>query len=395
MLKINGIKNTSFNFASNSIKHTEKPAEPQPSDIKFGADDVQNAEEPKTKKFGVKKLTNILGVAMWIAIAAIGMHKTKLWDGLTNFTPEAISRNSEKAAKKIRTAIDMIGKADDKTEAFKIINGSNASKLKKWWQKRMYGMGNFAKKAQDVLGTELYNNLTYAFGTLVVMPLVIWFSPIGKKDATWEDNFTASIRQPFSVFATLTMQGVFDKLFDKYTGKAIKNNVLENDVVKNSADKNGKIALEAFGEIKYNSDEAKRLFELLPTLETDKGGLKGILTTEQVKEILNLNALADKKDGRAYIEHLNELRKDGILRDLSEENFKIVQNRLEVFTKSLGLNKLAKQKPKVVNNVIVSSIIGCTFLNVIYGKFMKSWHEHRDAKAALKLEAENQLKEVA
>lgn len=395
MLKIDGIKNSSLNFASTRMKHAEKTAEPENPAVRFGAKAEANEEtEEKKKGISAKKLTNILGVAMWIAIAAIGMHKTKLWDCMTRKTPEVISNVSGRMSDRVGNAIKTLGKPNAKKQAFEAIDAGEGSKISKMLKKGLYRMGNFASSAQDLLGSELYNNLTYAFGTLVVMPLVIWFSPIGKKDSTWEDNFTASIRQPFSVFSTLTMQLVFDKLVDKYTDKAIKKNALENDAVKASV-VNGEIGVEAFDQIKYNSSEAKRLFQILPNVDREKGGLKGLISEAQAKKIFELDPLADAKEGQSYIDNLERLIKNSEFSNLAEPELNILRKKLGVFAQSLGYNKLAKQKPKVANNVIVSSIIGCTFLNVIYGKFMKSWHEHRDAKAAQKLEAENQMKEVA
>jgi len=55
------------------------------------------------------------------------------------------------------------------------------------------------------------------------------------------------------------------------------------------------------------------------------------------------------------------------------------------FTRVLDKNTITITKFKILTNVIFASAIGCTFLNVVYGKFMmvvKKYKEQRKQNAA-------------
>ena len=149
-----------------------------------------------------------------------------------------------------------------------------------------------------------------------------------------------------------------------------------------------KIGIEAYSDIKYNEEEAKRLFKLLPELESDKGGLKNIITKEEAEHLLEIDAFADKKDVNAYIDSFSKKtgKDSDIGKRLSKEQLDVLKSKFKVVTDSISYNKLAKQKPKVVNNVITSAIIGCTFLNVIYGKTLKSFEKSKKNKEHVKTE---------
>ena len=73
MAKINGIQSPMISFASSRLKHAEKPAEPKPTEVKFEAETAVVAEKPK-KKFGVNRLTNILGTLLGIGIIGISAY---------------------------------------------------------------------------------------------------------------------------------------------------------------------------------------------------------------------------------------------------------------------------------------------------------------------------------
>lgn len=367
-MNVDSVKSQIFNTSQPTLRKGEVSA-----NVQFRGQKYTSQDEEKKSGFSIKKATNLAAVLMWLAIVGAGVYRTGLFQ-------KKHPQNIAKKAKNIKEQFEDLQKDLG-------VNNKEILKDQKFATKFVYKMGRWANNMEKKFGSELYNNLTYAFGTLVVMPLVIWTSPFGKKDSTTSDKFYATIRQPFSVFSTLMLQLTFDKMFDIYLPKIIKNNLLENEKVRNSM-KNGEIGIEAFSDIKYNEEEAKRLFKLLPELESDKGGLKNIITKDEAKNLLEIDAFADKKDVNAYIDSFSKkTSKDSeIGKRLSKEQLDVLKSKFKVVTDSISYNKLAKQKPKVVNNVITSAIIGCTFLNVIYGKTLKSFEKSKKNKELVKTE---------
>ena len=361
-MKIDSVKNQILNLNNPTLKAGEVNA-----NIRFNGEKDVTSNDEKKSGFSVKKATNVAAVLMWLTIVAAGIYRTGL--GQKNH-PENISQKARKIGKQFEDLKKGLGQ-----------NEKEVLKDQKFATKFVYKMGRWANNMEKKFGSELYNNLTYAFGTLVVMPLVIWTSPFGKKESSRSDKFYATIRQPFSVVSTLMLQLTFDKMFDTYLPKIIENNKLENEAVKKSI-KDGKVGIEVFDQIKYNSKEAKRLFELLPELDADKGGLKGIITKEEAADLLKIDEFADEKDVNAYIESFEKkIGKDSeIGKKLSNDKLEVVKKKFKVVTDSISYDKLARQKPKVINNVIASAIIGCTFLNVVYGKTLKAFEKNKANK---------------
>ncbi len=372
-MKVNSVKNQIFNSNQSAFKAGDVITNVQ----FYGGEKDSSKNEEKKSGFSVKKATNVAAVLMWLAIVGAGIYRTGLFQ---KKHPENIAQK----ANNIKEQFVDLGKSLNN-------NDSEVLKDQKFATKFVYKMGRWANNMKKRFGSELYNNLTYAFGTLVVMPLVIWTSPFGKKDSSTSDKFYATIRQPFSVFSTLMLQLTFDKMFDAYLPKIINNNALENETVKKSV-KDGKVGIEAFDHIKYNSDETKRLFKLLPELEQEKGGLKGIISKEEAANLLKLDEFADGKDVNAYLDSFSKKtgKDSAIGKRLSKEQFSVLKKKFKVVTDSISYNELAKQKPKVINNVIASAIIGCTFLNVIYGKTLKKFaNKSKENESMKKVEAKN------
>lgn len=348
------------------------------SNVRFNGKKDSSENEEQKSGFSVKKATNMAAILMWLAIVGAGIYRTGLFQ---KGNPENIA----KKAKNIKDQFEDLGKGIGQNEKEVLKDQNFATKF-------VYKMGRWANNMEKKFGSELYNNLTYAFGTLVVMPLVIWTSPFGKKESSTSDKFYATIRQPFSVFSTLMLQLTFDKMFDTYLPKIIESNKLENETVKKSMKTNAEgkleIGLEAFDHIKYNSGETKRLFKLLPDLEVEKGGLKGIITKEEAEELLTVDKFADEKEVSSYLDSFkNKTGKEtSIGKRLSEKQMEVLSKKFKTVTDSISFNKLAKQKPKVVNNVITSAIIGCTFLNVIYGKTLKAFEKNKGQKKQVQAE---------
>ena len=361
-VKVDSVKNQIFDSNQSNLKN--KAIGPN---VQFNGEKVSSKDEEKKSGFSVKKATNAAAVLMWLAIVGAGIYRTGLFQ---KKHPENIAQKAKNIREQFKDLKNDIGEHNEEA----LNNQKPATKF-------VYKMGRWANSMEKKFGSVVYNNLTYAFGTLVVMPLVIWTSPFGKKESSTSDKFYATIRQPFSVFSTLMLQLTFDKMFDAYLPKIIKNNVLENEKVKNSV-KNGKIDIEAFDQIKYNADETRRLFKLLPTLDESKGGLKGIITEKEAEDLLTLGKYADDKDVNSYISAFEKKTgKDSSLgQRLSQKQLETLKKKHKVVTDSILFNKLAKQRPKVINNVVASSIIGCTFLNVIYGKTLKAFEQKRAKK---------------
>ena len=306
-MKINGIQNYPMQTPLKQRVATNS--------IGFRADDSSAQDEEKKSGFSFKKATNLLGVLAWLAVAGLGVYKTGLF---RKTSPESISQKAKKLADQYKDMALETGEGS-REKIDELFKGHG---IAKWF----YKMGNWSNNMTKRMGKELYNNLTYALGTLVVMPLVIWTSPFGKKDSSTSDKAYATLRQPFSVLATFTLQAMFDKMFNRYTPRAIEKNVIESEEVRNSAKENGgKISAKLYNKIKYNMDEVQRIFkEELPNISVKDGGLKGILDKDLAKQLLELDPGMDK-DADSYNEHFEKIKKLLKMND-SELNDELVHN---------------------------------------------------------------------
>ena len=360
--------------------------------------------EKRGKKLSVKKATNILGVAAWLALVAYGAKTTKIF---RKNSPEMLEKNIKEAQAAIKAAKENIAHARE---------GLDEKEGLSWLGKKFYSLGNWVQNATNKFGKELFNNFIYAFGTLVVMPTVVLLSPTKKEDSKKGDKFFTILRQPFSVAATLIMQYTFDKVLNKKLPDVIKHNMLEN---KEFLMENGhfvgpdnkissKIDLkDILDKIKYNTADGEEALKLLTDLEPSEGGLKGIFTANELKEIFDESKLKsyEKKDF-AYLQ--NKLfekfsEKTGINRDqlpltykkgrltkeravfdvLTDskllqdagvnlpENAKAAAEQIKKFLNIHNRKEIITQRTKVGVNVVFAAPIACTFLNVIYGKGMK------------------------
>lgn len=353
--------------------------------ISFGQekDSTSKTENENSSHLSFKHLTNILGVAAWLGVVGYSLVSLKL---LQRKSPEMIAEGAKNLKKQALSHIEKL--ADPEANNIdKALGGVPSKGLRKF----LYKMGDGFQNLKMKLGSELFNNLTYAFGTLVIMPAVVLFSPIGKKDASKEDKMFAVLRQPLSVAATLGMQYTFDKLIDKNVPAALKKNQLED---KSILDEKGKIKLteESFEKIKYNSDSAKEIFKNLA---------KDTLTDKEIKNLFDLKSFEDDSSSiykTKMKEILNEKYKNLNLKSVDDiihgkeaflnfkktnakdaSNIEKIITKFNKFTSVLDNNKMAVQKSKTMVNVLAASAIGCTFLNVIYGKAMKAYKQYKDA----------------
>ena len=255
----------------------------------------QTKEDEKKKGFSAKKLTNFLGVAL--AIGAIGGY--------------AISRHRISSQEKEFNKIEKVKKkftgfVDNLKES--LVDSSGKNVFFKWGEK-------FNKISEQ--NKELFNNLIYGFGTVVVMPFVILFSPLGKKDASTEDKVFTVLRQPLSFATMFSMQLTVDKFFKNLTPKFIKKNVLED---KNILAADGKDILpDKIEGIKFNTTAYKDAFK--KTLQ----GIVGV-TKEQIDELFKIDDLNTAKDFMQKI--------------IKGENLSTMLTKLEKYHSIKGKDKL-------------------------------------------------------
>lgn len=236
---------------------------------------------------------------------------------------------------------------------------------------------------------ELTNNIVYGFGTLVVMPLVILFSPFGRKKATKEDRVFTVLRQPISFATLFTMQLTFDKIFRTLVPNLNKYRLLDGIIGKDGKemffrleqalddlkkslekDKNGKVREHfKFNQACLDDKNYQREIEILEDHIEVKGNK---FTLEEF--IKNIEAIAKaigaapkKEDIEAYMKLFDHYVTENP--ELAEK-FKNV-----IYTNARG--KGIREVSVVVANSIVSQALGIMMLNFLYGKMMRKYDEYK------------------
>jgi hypothetical protein len=205
----------------------------QKRDIYFGQENQPSQEnkEPKKNPWSVKNVTNWTGVLLYPI--ALGI-------------PIALKMNRNSINKNIDSLEKIVKKTSSKMEDIAqdaLIKADQADK-----GGLLYRMSNFFGKAKNI-GEELTNNIVYGIGTVVVMPLVILFSPFGKKNSSKEDKTFAVLRQPLSFATMFSVQLTVDKLFKNLIPQ-LNNLGLLNGV----KDKND-------NELMFDEDKSKDIFK--------------------------------------------------------------------------------------------------------------------------------------
>lgn len=342
MVKISGIQNPMISFAQNRLKHAEKPAEPKTDGVNFGAETAVAIDEPKKKKLSVKKLTNIVGTVAGIGIigfSAVSLMSRPKWMKLQG-KQKALETKISSAATRFQDAIE-INSGSQQRGGF------------------LYRLGHKTNALVDRIGEELSNNLLYGIGTVGVMPLVINFSPFGKKNSSKEDKKYATLRQPLSFATMFSIQLTNDRMFKRWTNGIMDQHLLETDKVK-EAIKNDKID-EVLDEVKYADGPLKSFFEKTANKILKDAGVSELNAEEK-------GILYKMKNAEMQHETLEEFLKK---RKVSKENIENILKHFDRYTKAAGNKRLVGETLKIVSNVLVSQFIGCTLLNVIYGKVMK------------------------
>ncbi|MBR1424877.1 hypothetical protein IJ579_04875 [bacterium] len=309
----------------------------------------------------VKKIADITATSLWLTAVGFAAYKTGI---LRKHSPEYIY-NQAKRIEKQYSKLENIQKIKDETNIDKLLE--NQGIIRRFFTKILYNLGQNFQNSKAKMGDELYNNLINSVGKLFIMPLVILTSIIGKNESSKEEKFSVIIREPLSVLATFTLQGAFDKLFNVYMPKILSNNIFETKEIRDQVKKHGRILVDQFENIKYNPQEAKRLFLELTNISQEKGGLKGILSERDAHKLITIDAF-EPETYESYIRNFEKQIEQGII---ESKDVEYVRNKFKIIADSIGNYELAKIKPKIAMNIITVVILSRIFLNVIHGKAVK------------------------
>jgi len=316
----------------------------QKRDIYFRQETQQPQEnkEPKKNPWTVKNITNWGGVVLGVAAITIPL--------ILKVKRGTFEKNNADLEKIVAKAKAHMTNTEDKINVLEGKAGNEGI-----WFNTIHKFGNWSKNNK-----ELYNNIVYGVGTVVVMPLVILFSPIGKKNTTKEDKLYAVFRQPLSFATMFSMQLTMDKLISGLMPKFKKLNILEKEGLfkaDGTLEDSTKIT-----EVKYNEEFVKDNF--IKEIQT-----KLNKTEEEASKLAGkLLKLAEENKEKP----LEEVKK------LVANELKVTQESplIKTFTHAAevtGRGKVLGETAKILGNVFFSQLVGCTLLNVIYGKTMKKW----------------------
>ena len=431
MLKVNNIQNFNKGFVrknlNNDINNENK------SNLSFTSNVVESEsksleekeKKEKKNKFSIKNLTNVLGTVAGLGIIIGAAY-------YMNRRPDYIKRQAKEGA------------LAKKLEALKVDYECALNTLKEGDAKEkkggfLYRAGSWIQNKVDTIGSELTNNIIYAIGTLAVMPPVIMWSPFGKKNSTKEDKLFAVIRQPVSFATMFSIQLTGDKVISRWQKAAENQNLYENpEIVENGKIKPG-TPLE---KIRYNADKFKENFKNVcedifgeHIFESNKSMLNGIENkpVEEQKDLIKnllkelnlenrandelLNIMDDTKMpievrikkllGKSFyvskqgdIDSIYKVKSNVVQHEdmeaflkglnLSQDKFDKLMSNFEKYVNAAGRKKLVGEAIKIASNVLISQVIGCTLLNVAYGKIMKA----REHSKANQLEKQNYQEKI-
>lgn len=346
-----------------------------------------------------------------VSLGALGvgnsLNSVQKYSNNTSFAaekPEIKAQNNQDTTKKkftARNAVDLatvvlyisfIAAAIAMNKANPVAKNQAAKAVEKEVSKHPVGLGY---KLFDYFGNlkrnseELTNNIVYGFGTLVVMPLVILFSPFGRKKATKEDRVFTVLRQPISFATLFTMQLTFDKIFRSLVPSLNKYKLLDGikgkdgkelffrieqalDDLKQALGKN-KTANEKgyfeFNKACLEDNKYQREIEILEDHIETKGNK---FTLEEF--IKNIKAIASAIGAAPKKEDIETYMK--LFDHYVKENPELAEKfRNVIYTNARG--KGIREVSVVVANSIVSQALGIAMLNFLYGKMMRKYDEYK------------------
>ena len=317
---------------------------------------LNQTKEEQKKSLSIFQLLDIVGVTL--GLGAMGGYLL-----MQHKRPQA-EKIVEKLSKQLKKTENLIAGLEEKSNNNKTKSGLGfkAGKLFNKWAEQ---------------SEELFNNIVYGVGSLIIAPLVISLDPLGnkKKKASKEDKFLVILQRYVSFGALFAMQLTVDRFLDGLVPKFVKKNAFE----KNYKDKNDKLILD---NIKFNSTPHKEHF----VKEMEKLGQ----TKEQVDELFKLG------DFKTIQEQLKKV--------IKPENFEIMSKKLDKYFKAKGREKLLTQTLVIVTNVFFSIPVGGSILNVLYGKSVKAINNSKNktnektkksGEVSFKGKSLNELKEAS
>lgn len=361
-----------INPAFKSVKNDEVELKPK-SNL---PDKIASPKDKSENKWTIRKGVDVSTVAAYTAVlgSAIYMIKSKSVPVKLVEARKVLEQKAVAVTNELKEAANItIGKQKSGSILYKIFDK----------------FGKFKENSE-----ELTNNLVYGFGTLVVMPLVILFSPIGKKDATPEDRTFTVLRQPISFATVFAMQLSFDKIF-----KSLLKDINKYDLFKGIKGADGKELqfkkADTLKNLKEKIEEYRTTnnidyFEINTDCFNDKdlhaeaikyqehiqkhGGNK--FTTADVKALI-INTIGDeyKVSNRVPLDKINRLLKK------YTANPSILTEAIDHTFNACLRTRALKEGSVILANSLFSQALGIMMLNVIYGKMMKKYTAFKESIA--------------
>lgn len=355
-MKISGIQNLSVPRAQLHDQIKNGHVSQTNYNLSFGEDKKSETKEDK-KGFSLKKITNVLGVIGWVGIVGIATKHL--------FIDRPPYQRLLGADKTFTTRINN-AKENCEYALLKAKGEANEGNF-------LYRVGYKLNGMKEKIGEELFNNILYGIGTVAIMPAVIMWMPFGKKNSSKEDKKYAVLRQPLSFGTMFAIQLTNDKLFKIWNKNIIDQNLAEDKSILDKDGKflknaEGKISDDVLDKIKYNPAPLKEKFK------DECKKYKFVMTDTEEKTFFNI------KDPKLQINELKKMIGEKIKStDIKNAEESLVKS-FSRYSAVSGKGKLASEVVKITNNVIISQVIGCTALNVIYGKMMKRAESKKQLK---------------
>lgn len=377
---------------------------------------VLHNSESKQNKFPTRKIIDALTVTTYAALIMAAMAIRKCRKGIVKDI-DAYA-DAKKTVKVLREKVDYDAK---------IISGE----VKKGGP--LYRVFNYFNQLKEN-SAELTNNLVYGFGTLVIMPLVILFSPIGKKDASKEDRTFTVLRQPISFATVFAAQLTFDKIFKTLIPELNKHRLLDGVKVNGkelyfsedrmdealkeilSKDKEGKAHHAfSFNEETLNNKSFKDI--LKPINLHLKGDKKEFVAENNSRIPVEIEAKGNKFTLEEFTDAIVNLIKDigdtpvkttrkkigNEIEETTIDKIKPIKQLLSHYEQKFpelfpaldnmaysGLRSRAlKESAVIIANSIASQALGIMMLNFIYGKMMKKYASVKQELTSNKTEQAN------
>jgi hypothetical protein len=326
--------NTNYTPGNKTIAFTDSiKKQDQNKDLFFGQETAAPAEKKSSKLSLANNLLNASALAAYTVLvgSAVILSMTKRKDIKL---AEGITKTSTKLTNQTNGLENVlkVGQTNKKAlEDFQLCKTSGEKECKEIKHSHLMKLGEYFGDLKEN-SDEFTNNLVYGFGTLVVMPLVILFSPFGKKDATKEDRIFTIFRQPISFGTIFAAQLTVEKLVKNLVPELNRFNLIK---IKNK-DKEGEF-------FSADINDAKDKF---------KKSFKENFNLDKQKEIVDkCKAHFDKK-----LEEVSKFIKEHDIEGKSfssEEKTELIKKWKEQRTLEKDIEKLAELQKQLAENLSV------------------------------------------